>query len=291
MVPDTNIGFIIGTGRCGTTLLATLLNNHHEICVPPELQLLFEFRNNGSRLLEEYFLRGKNELDADVLWEIVTRCCPHDIQKFLDFETLSSSVSGAFSYKAFVRLLYREIARSQNKLFFLEQTPWYGQRIPLLIDIYPKAKFIHILRDGRDVAISFSRTPWGYPSTNENLNMWADQLKKNRVDARHILSSETYLEVKYEDLVFEQPGTLIKICDFLGCDYEASMLNPFGTDYDAYFRFDPSNYFSPAYNNWKERRERPVFSDSINAWKQHKDSFEYNDKILYWLRYFEYLHH
>ncbi len=51
---NKNISFIVGTGRSGTTILAKTLNANSKICIPPELQILFEYSNNGKRLYDVF---------------------------------------------------------------------------------------------------------------------------------------------------------------------------------------------------------------------------------------------
>ena len=60
-----NVAFIIGTGRCGTSMLGQMLNAHSEICVPPELQLIFERDGNGNRLFEAFLNKGSDEFTAE----------------------------------------------------------------------------------------------------------------------------------------------------------------------------------------------------------------------------------
>ena len=66
------MNFIIGTGRCGTTMLAKILNAHSRICVPHELQLIFGYSGNGPRLYE-CFASGET-----LSWQA------HDFIKFID---------------------------------------------------------------------------------------------------------------------------------------------------------------------------------------------------------------
>jgi hypothetical protein len=62
--------------------------------------------------------------------------------------------------RALAHDLFTDIARSKAKSYFIEQTPWHGQQLRSLNELFPHAKYIHLIRIGRDVAVSFSRTPW-----------------------------------------------------------------------------------------------------------------------------------
>ena len=162
--------FIVGTGRCGTSWLAQMLNCHAEICVPPEIQLLFEYADNGSRLFEEFTLAGENGLEAEQLVSIIERSCPHKLEMFFDYrEFCRSEDAPKTSIVDFVAAFYGAIAKSYGKSWLIEQTPWYGSRLDLLSQLFPQAKVIHMVRDGRDVALSFSRTNWWHASPLLNL--------------------------------------------------------------------------------------------------------------------------
>jgi hypothetical protein len=80
-----NNAFIIGTGRCGTTYLAQILNAHSKICVPPEMQCVFEYDTNGSRFYESIALDAI--VDADAAADLLERSCPHDLARFLTIVT------------------------------------------------------------------------------------------------------------------------------------------------------------------------------------------------------------
>src|SRR5580658_5156661 len=120
--------FIIGTGRCGTTMLAQMLNSHSKICVPFELQLLFEYSKNGARL-HEVFKDNKNEnFGAKDFIDLIESRTPHRFHEYFDyrrfFETQRYPIR---SLNELANRLFSEIAESKHKTIFIEQTPWYGQ--------------------------------------------------------------------------------------------------------------------------------------------------------------------
>jgi len=275
MTNEVNVAFIIGTGRCGTSLLSQMLNSHSEICVPPELQLIFEYDGNGNRLLEEFTNCGPGGIGADELSSVIERCCPHKLELFFDYKGYChrdgvprKSLSG------FVSDFYESIAKSYGKSWLIEQTPWYGQRIDILTSLFPSARFIHMVRDGRDVALSFARTPWWYRSVHLNLTRWQREIKKISVDAAMYLNEDSYLEVKYENLVNNTELEVRRICDFLGVDFEVSTLNPeCFTEYDNYSRIDVKHISSNEYVEWKKNKNSAVFPDNVQAWKKVSELF------------------
>ncbi len=93
-----------------------------------------------------------------------------------------------------------------------------------LMKLWPEARFIHMVRDGRDVAYSWMkemnlfRSPWFAAEKWREAEQAWDRL------AEHIPKGQ-YLEITYEDMVHDTVGTLTRVCHFLGVDYDSRMLN------------------------------------------------------------------
>ncbi|MFZ1547409.1 MAG: sulfotransferase, partial [Candidatus Nitrotoga sp.] len=265
--------FVIGTGRCGTTMLAQMLNSHSKICVPHELQILFEYSNNGARLYE-IFKKKKNEyLGPKDFVELVEARCPHKFHEYFDYRNFFERRQYPIrSLKELVNSLYSEIAESKYKKIFIEQTPWYGQRIDILNELFPDAKYIHMVRDGRDVAISFARTPWWHNDIGQNLERWHTEVRQIIDSSNKILNSNQMLQVRYEDFV-EQPGVeLRRICEHLGVNFEYAMLDTTTyIDYGLYSKSNARNVSSAALNEWRENKSAPIFNGSRYAWKSYLD--------------------
>lgn len=284
--------FIVGTGRSGTSWLGQMLNSHAEICVPPEIQLLFEYSDNGSRMFEEFSQAGPLGLEGDCLAAIIERGCPHRLDMFFDYpEFCRREDTPKGSLVEFVTAFYTAIARSHGKSWLIEQTPWYGARLDLLTHFFPEAKVIHMVRDGRDVALSFARTPWWHASPRLNLARWQREIKRIALDAALYLNSSTYLEVRYEDLVANTESEMHRICNFLGIQFDPATLNPQGfIDYDKFCKFDMQQVSSQAYITWRDSKKAAVFSENVQAWKRNGNLFHapLPDEIVHWLTRYGY---
>lgn len=284
--------FIIGTGRCGTTWLAQMLNSNPALCVPPEIQLLFEYSGNGNRLYEEYLLANEQGLGSDQLISIIERGCPHNLDQFFDYPTFCrQDTTPKGSFREFVSAFYAAVAHSHGKRWLIEQTPWYGQRLDLTTALFPDAKFIHVVRDGRDVALSFSRTTWWHRSARLNLSRWQREIKKITLDAGFFLKPSNYLEVKYESLVSDTTAELKRICTFLGVDFDPTMLDPQGfIDYDQFCKFDMGQVSSQAYSAWRKQKTKTVFADNVEAWRKNDSAFDKSlpPEIAHWLSHYGY---
>ncbi|MGF6089681.1 sulfotransferase [Pseudomonas sp. 18173] len=292
MAYSMNNAFIIGTGRCGTSWLGQMLNSHAEVCVPPEIQLLFEYSGNGDRLFEAFSQAGPSGLDGELIASIIGQGCPHKLEMFFDYaEFCSREDTPKSSAAVFVEAFYAAIAKAHGKTWLIEQTPWYGQRLDLVSRIFPNAKFIHIVRDGRDVALSFARTPWWHASPRLNLSRWQREIKRIALDAACYLDASTYLEVKYEDLVANTELEMQRICEFLGIDFDPCMLNPKELiDYDQFCKFDMKQVSSQVYSDWRQRKDSTSFSENVGAWRRAESLFHapLPPQIASWLSHFGY---
>ena len=265
-------GFIIGTGRCGTTLLAKMLNAHSKICVPHELQILMEEGGNGRRLLEVFQSGDHASFVAEDYIRLIEERCPYKIREYFDLEGFfQSRTYPETDLRQLAGDLFKAIANSKGKSYFLEQTPWYGQHIPPLTKLFPGAKFIHMIRDGRDVSISFARTPWWSKDVLANLSRWEREVSVILRDSSLYLQSDQVHLVRYEDLVINTESSLREICRFLSVDYEADMLNASNFfRYESLLKEGPEVMSSQELQQWESGAENPTFSGSVKAWSRQK---------------------
>ncbi len=264
--------FIIGTGRSGTTLMAQVMNAHSQICVPAELQIAFEVSNNGARLAEIFETKKNLRFQAADYIKLIQDRCPHNLSDYYDYHAFFNRLHYPIrSLQWLLTELYTDIAYSQGKSIFAEQTPWYGQNIKLLSQLFPHAKFVHMIRDGRDVAISFTRTPWWHKDVNLNLERWAREVNKTEEDAS-LLLKQNMLTIRYEDFVSTPERVIKKVCDFLNLTFEKTMLDlEFHTDYSQLEKHDIDSVSSPVYQEWKKKKKSAFFSESVYGWKTNKD--------------------
>jgi len=265
--------FIIGTGRCGTTMLAQMLNSHSEICVPHELQILFEYCNNGARLYEIFKEKKNKCLGPKDFADLIASWCPYKFHEYFDYKSFfEKQAYPIHSLKELVDNFFGEIAGSKRKRIFIEQTPWYGQRIDILNELFPGAKYIHMVRDGRDVAISFARTPWWHDDIGRNLERWRAEIHQIIKSSNQILGPEQMLQVRYEDFVGQPEAELKRICKHLCVDFEHAMLDPATyIDYRSYRKADFGNTSSTALKEWFNHKAVPTFKGSLYAWKHYPD--------------------
>lgn len=208
--------FIVGSGRCGSTLLRLMLCAHSRIHIPPETWFITDLVRElplTAPLVPAQVERAVAIMTTNYRWpdmgipaEDLRRCV-----RDLDHPMLVDIIT----------LVYHHHLRLHGKQKFGDKTPQYIDIIPQLSILFPGAKFIHLIRDGRDVAISYlDMREARYYQRNF---LWTNAMRRRRIyqNSRH---ADQILEVKYEDLVITPEPTLRKVCAFLGNEFEAEML-------------------------------------------------------------------
>ena len=96
--------------------------------------------------------------------------------------------------------------------------------IDRLAALFPEAVFIHLVRDGRDVACSFLELGWA-DSIEEAALHWRRRVTAGR-RAGHKLPAGRYVEMRYEDLVEQPEPALRRLCDAVDLPFDESMVDP-----------------------------------------------------------------
>lgn len=207
--------FVLGCPRSGTTLLYDTLissgqfanyrveTNVFNKVTPPFGNL--KSTGNRTRLMDawlqsDYFERSGLEAE-DIRAKVQAECRnPGD----------------------FLRIVMDRIARKQGVERWAEKTPGHLLYIPRIKETIPDALFIHIIRDGRDVAASMSRMRCGDFSWNTQHRLlvcalyWQWIVQKGSEYGRRL--GPDYLEVRYEELVQHPRETLATLGDFIHGD-------------------------------------------------------------------------
>lgn len=216
--------FLVGCPRSGTTLLQTLLASHPEIISFPESH----FFNN---------LLPENEPKRRLLGIASNRTKPR-LAKFLRDSGVENSKRFLPKMLLFVGQyighfvsVLDSLTLELNKTVWVEKTPLHLHYLDLIEKSIPGVKFIHLVRNGADVVASLydvsRKNPkvWGGARELEDcVNRWVGDVE---ITKRHLHKSNHIL-VKYGDLVRDSPVELKKLCDFIGVDFDESILENYG---------------------------------------------------------------
>ena len=260
----SGLGFIVGTGRCGTTILAQILNAHSKILVPPELQFIPTLQKQNIKRLR-----------AREITRLIETSCPYHLERFFDYRAYLLALDyPQRDLAVFLNTFFVALCRHYGKSVFLEQTPWYGQQLPMLAALFPEMQVIHMVRDPRDVVFSFQRTPfWGKVTFEEGLKRWEKEVRVIREFGNTL--GNRFVEIRYEDFVPAPLNFLPLMLSKFGLSFEETMIHPSALfDYRSVFkRPDLSlTYQSPEYLRWKGAPGgEAIFQDNVYSWKRRPD--------------------
>jgi hypothetical protein len=112
-------------------------------------------------------------------------------------------------------------AEREGKSRWGDKTPGYVREMHRIQSVLPEARFIHLIRDGRDVALSVLGMNWGPSTVPEAAFRWKKRILRAREQAPRI---GHYVEIRYEDLVRDTEATLRRVCEFTDLPYDEAML-------------------------------------------------------------------
>lgn len=196
-----------------------ILASHSRISIPPETWYL--------NRLQEY-LELNRPLLPDELERVVQIMTKHYRWPDLDIDANEFRIEVSQIKTPYLRdvaeLVYRKHIARDHKSRWGDKTPGYIAILPQLANIFPDAKFIHFIRDGRDVAKSFQAQQWYGPWLHENTREWIESMDYNERWSQTELSRRIF-QASYENLVLDTEKSVREICDFLGEQFEPQMLS------------------------------------------------------------------
>ena len=215
--------FIVGCARSGTTLVHRIVDAHPQIAITPEMHWITRQ------------FRSRNGL---VTPEVVSELTGH--KRFAQFEIPRQQFEGllgsgeALPYPTFLRRVFGLYGKINNKPLVGNKTPAYVRSIPTFHALWPEAKFVHIIRDGRDVCMSILNwkkaerivgryASWEEDPVSTTALWWERKVRKGREDGA-ALGPGLYQETLYEDLVEDPERECKRLCEFLGVPYDDAMI-------------------------------------------------------------------
>ena len=241
--------FLLGNPRSGTSLLSRMLNCHPRICVPYEAHIynvFWPFRDRYGPLTDPACQR---RLIEDVLAMRVFRdwSDPPSVDRVMarvdrtDFHGVFEAVLGAW-------------ADDQGKPRWGEKTPQNGPRWRAILEGFPEAQFIHLVRDGRDCALSWIGARFGPKLVYPAAEHWARYMDEMEGLERKA-GPDRFYQLKYEDLVGDPEGELRGLCDYLGEVFDPAMLA---------YHSQKDNYMTDLRN--RANLKQPVMKSNTGKW-------------------------
>ena len=209
--------FVVGATRSGTTLLRLMLDAHPGVAIPSETHFTPELIS----------AREKHGANPEQMLELLT-----SHRRWGDFtiepEELAArwaalNDTGELTGPAAVRAFFALYADKQGNpgARWGDKTPGYIKNMREIQTYLPEARFIHLIRDGRDVALSVLKQDWGPQTVEAAAEKWRSRVLRGRAQQPYL---GFYMEVKFEDLVLDTEGQLRRICEFIELDFDDRML-------------------------------------------------------------------
>lgn len=225
--------FILANPRSGSSLLRIICDSHPNITVPPECGFMewwyskysdWKETDNSKRLDEfllDFFQSKKIEtwhLNKTKLREYIITENPKNYGEIVST----------------IYMFYSETKTRNRAIIWGDKNNYYIHKLSIINKLYPNAKYIHLVRDGRDVACSYKNlkeiqtSSKYFPKLSTNIEMIAEEWNQNNnkiLNFKEALEDKNFLTLRFEDIVNDLRGNCIKISRFLGLDFSQEMLS------------------------------------------------------------------
>jgi hypothetical protein len=211
---------LLGVSRSGTTLLRVILDRSPGIAIPDEsffVPLLA--RRHGRSIEAARFLDDVARIATIRDWGVTA-------------SDIAPRVRSGMRTGAAIGAIFEAYAARAAKPRWGDKTPMYMRHLPLLEELFPTAQYVHLVRDGRDAALSFLEMPegtftrtWAHPRTTAQ---FACSWRREVLDARDLgrrVGPARYFEVRYEQLVADAESVMRDLCRCVDIPFEPGMLD------------------------------------------------------------------
>ena len=215
--------FIVSSGRSGTSLLSSILNYSQKIYIPYESDFIaraYPFFGDKNHLnkqdyqqIAKFFIQTSIPegwgMSEEYLLSFLEKKCPQTLAE------VNSVICEAF----------HNLEGTDNLLWGIK-APVLIASLECIIKVNKDAKIVHIIRDGRDVYLSYksvhekSKIKFGPKGLVANALYWVDGLRRIEEIQANTLNIH---ELRYEDMLTDAENELKKLCDFLAIEYTPEM--------------------------------------------------------------------
>ena len=262
--------FILANPRSGSSLLRIICESHRQICVPPESGFMewwyeeykswqaSDSTNKGKVKMFVQHIMGSKKIET---WYID----PQMLEERIALEIPQN-------YSELIALVYISFGLKNNKDLKIwgDKNNYYIHKTGLLNRLYPKAKYIHLVRDGRDVATSYialqnlqSQSSY-VPKLTSNIGEIAKEWNDNNIQLHSFFENmdiSRVLRVHFEDVIEDLKNECLRITDFLGVPFEESMLK--------YYLLNKEMQIEPEETlDWKKKTLEKPDIDTIGKYKR-----------------------
>lgn len=220
--------FIVGCPRSGTTLLQRIVNAHSQIAITPESHWIPTLFDKHKGLTPEGLVTPA----------IIPYLLAHP--KFSDLGIERNEIEALLErvqstpYSNFITQLFDLYGKTKGKALVGNKTPGFVRRLATFHTLWPEARFVHLIRDGRDVHLSTLhrglKNPkpgifdtWKDDPATTSALWWELNVRSGR-QFGNLLGPKLYYEMRYESLVTHPQQECSALCHFLSLPFDELML-------------------------------------------------------------------
>jgi hypothetical protein len=214
---------VLGVRRSGTTLLRVMLDRNRELAIPDE-----------SYFVPQLARRHRTPVDPDAFVDDLRRL-PTLVEWGLAPAAVRARLRRGMTAGEAIAAVFEAYAVERGKARWGDKTPLYMGYLGLLERLFPDARCVHLIRDGRDAALSFLAVPrglmteeWGHPRDARGFAcQWSTEVRAARALGMRV-GPGRYLELRYEALVAAPEEELRRVCAFAALEFDTAMLDYVG---------------------------------------------------------------
>lgn len=256
---------LIGHGSSGTTMVARLCRAYLGISFGTESQFIVRYYQQLERygdlsqdrnlcrlvddlLKERWFARGKKNFGFET-----------------DRESILENVEQR-TYRGVLDAVFNQLARHHGMERCGDKTPEYVYHLPVIGELYPDAKYVTLLRDGRDVACSMMNVYWGPKNIYMAASEWRDAV--DRVDQFiDTLPPSQTIELTYEGMLTRPVESFQRLIEFLEIDdQDGQLIDSITEKVDIDMKRDNFNKWR---KRWSESQRRLFERIAADALRRH----------------------
>lgn len=240
--------YLISTSRSGSNLLRSILGGHSAISAPAPFETAFPPD------LPDISAKQQRKYVRDVLiWQ---RYSPHGLHEELDPSAVANRMD-EWTFYELQQAIYEHYAdRQDSNLWVTKHNGKRFRNVPEAVEFYDDLKLIYLVRDARDVALSFKTAMTGPYHPFYSSKLWRDEQSIGRKLQNN--DSVAIHTIKYEDLLRDPNSEIRQVCDFLGISVENELL--------SYHEREDTNHMAENAHMF-ENISRPILKDNYGKFR------------------------
>lgn len=217
--------FLTGFARSGTTWVNRLMWDYFDAGFVNEGQFIVKFGRHVQRYGDLRIAHNRERLLRDLAKDRFFSILSSNYDVDMDWGKIYRD-SGSFA--EVVKGILSQIAKQTGKHKIGSKYPVFGHHLDLLNDLFPDCMIIHVIRDGRDCALSHKHMTWGHQNTYSAAIHWRAYMETSRRSAG--IMQDRYLEIRYEDLLLQPEATMRTLEHFIAGTLEHGITQRFLED-------------------------------------------------------------